>query len=207
MVPSDFAKMTIAQKQEIKSGIMKQGAKSESPASLIQSLHKLRKEINPTYVAKLTDYWMDDTRYPKLHITSEIKSSDGPGMWTQEIVFLSPLISERQTAGTMAMPVKTGGGRMLDGEYWFLSPLPVITPIKCRCSCPDFRHTFSWEDFDVNSLSGRRLQYLKTGNRPERNPDHHAGICKHLGSLIHLLQSQTDVLEKSPVLRARSMFY
>ncbi len=206
MLPSEFAQLDANKQRDVRNAIRAQGSKSSTPVELIRSLHRLRKEINPSHQAQIVDYWMDDTQAPKLNIMSEVRSLSSDGKWHQEVVFLNPNIQASHAPRMLQLPVKDKSGRVVPGEVWFMPPMSVNTPIKVRCSCPDFQHTFSWEDYDVNSLKGRRIQYLSSGNRPPRNPDHHPGICKHIGALLYLLQSSTDVMEKSPRLRDRSMF-
>lgn len=209
MVPSDFRKLSQAQQREVHNGIRRQGVGSESPLGLIQSLNKYRdpRRVNATYNARIVNYWMDDTNYPKFHVESEILSSDGGNAWKQEIVFLSPDISVTPASNRLGIPVKTKNGKSeLPDEVWWMKTLPIDTPIKVRCSCPDFQHSFSWEDYDVGSLKGRRIQYLSTGTRAPRNPEHHHGVCKHLGSLLNVLQRSTNVIVKSPQLRPSALY-
>lgn len=208
MLPSEFLNLDPTAKREIRNGIRAQGSGVGSPLQLIEQLMKLRKTVNSTYLANIVDYWIDDTKYPKLHITSEITSQDGDGKWVQEIIFVSPPIQATGGPGMLGLPVKDKTGKVIPGEVWWMYPMPVTTPVKVRCSCPDFQHTFSWEDFDIKSLKGRRIQYLRSAGstRPPRNPDHFAGVCKHLGSLLYVLQRSTNVLEKTPQLRSGSMF-
>lgn len=207
MLPSEYLKLNQSQQSAVLSGVRRQGDKSASPMSLIQSLNKFRSpdKVNSTYVARIQDYYVDTTNFPKLHIKSQILNSGGDGVWTQEIVFLSPDLSPLPSPKRLGIRIKNDKGQDL-GEMWYLGTMPVTTPVKVRCSCPDFRHTFSWEDYDVNSLKGRKLSYLSSGTRAPRNPDSIPGICKHLGSLINVIQKSTDLLQKSPTLRPASLY-
>ena len=55
------------------------------------------------------------------------------------------------------------------------------TPVQVRCTCPDFRFVWSWWDNSVQSLLGPPKRYTrKTTTRPEANPPHAPGLCKHL---------------------------
>lgn len=207
MLPSYFARLTVSEQLEVRNGIRNQGRNSSNPLELVRSLYRLRTEINPARIANITNYWIDDTKYPKLHIESECTSTEGDSKWHQEVTFLSPELSINANPRQLKIPVRDKSGRFIDGEYWFLTPLPVNCPVKLRCSCPDFQHTFMWEDYDVNSLKGQRISYLSTGSRAPRNPDHHSGICKHLGALLYILQTKTDVMVKSPQLRPGNLYY
>lgn len=72
--------------------------------------------------------------------------------------------------------------------------------VKVRCSCPDFYFTFSWQDWNQGALFGSKpKRYIRKtiwnplapeGQRgyPPRNPDNHAGMCKHAYNAIQLIQ-------------------
>lgn len=206
MLPSEYFNLSDRDKMAFKSRLLSAGKDSQSPKGLISELTRLRKDINTTYLAEVTDYWIDDTQTPKLTVSSQITSQEGDNKWVQEIQFLSPPISAAPAPGMIRMRVKDKNGRVIDGEYWYMTPMAHDTPIKCRCSCPDFRFTFMWEDHSVGSLKGRRLNYLSTGKYPPRNPLNVPGICKHLGSLLYVIQTRTDLLDKTPLLRPSRLY-
>lgn len=65
---------------------------------------------------------------------------------------------------------------------WF-KKLTMGQDIRLRCSCPDFRWRFSWEDLEVKALYGPKAPPYTPPN-PERyrgpaNPSGLPGLCKH----------------------------
>lgn len=55
--------------------------------------------------------------------------------------------------------------------------------VRVRCSCKDFRFRFAWEDKAVQALyGGRPARYTRKpgSTRPEVNPQHIPGMCKHI---------------------------
>lgn len=84
------------------------------------------------------------------------------------------------------------GYRLLNykGEnYYYLPPDLNNNPIKIKCSCPDFRYTFSYQDEKAKSMVGQTpIYHRKTTTRPPRNPDDVTGVCKHLWSFITALK-------------------
>ncbi len=76
------------------------------------------------------------------------------------------------------------------GEPFFMSPLSEgQNPVQVRCTCPWFRFAFAHWDKQSKALSGPAFAaYIrKTTTRPEVNPSHLPGICKHLISLFDKL--------------------
>jgi hypothetical protein len=56
------------------------------------------------------------------------------------------------------------------------------TPIRVRCSCRDYYFTYEWYNKRSGALAGgpHSVYTRKTATRPERNPAHLPGMCKHL---------------------------
>lgn len=54
--------------------------------------------------------------------------------------------------------------------------------VRVRCSCQDFYFCYSYWNKQNKALAGGlvRPYQRKTTNRPERNPHHIPGVCKHL---------------------------
>lgn len=60
-------------------------------------------------------------------------------------------------------------------------PIPSHSPLRVRCSCPDFRWRFSWENHREDSLWGVKAPaYLPVSDRGPANPSKLPGLCKHL---------------------------
>lgn len=70
-------------------------------------------------------------------------------------------------------------------------------PVEIRCTCKDHYFRFWWWDDKTKSHFGRKFpKYVrKTDTRPEVNPGHHSGFCKHLYSLVLKLE-QEGLLKK-----------
>lgn len=70
-----------------------------------------------------------------------------------------------------------------DGSsYYIKSFLTSETDVKVSCTCMDFHYRFAMWNFSKDSLYGEKPEpyQRKTTNRPEVNPTHSAGVCKHL---------------------------
>jgi hypothetical protein len=66
-----------------------------------------------------------------------------------------------------------------------------MTPVRIRCSCLAFKFYFSYWNLKRGVLEGRPFPPYrrKTTWRPEKNPVHKAGMCKHLFQMtINLAQ-------------------
>ncbi len=66
------------------------------------------------------------------------------------------------------------------------------------CKCPDSRFTWEKEDADVKALIGNWRRYTRVtppSGRPERNPTHSPGICKHIMYLLKMLKRQDYIKE------------
>ena len=77
------------------------------------------------------------------------------------------------------------------GKTAYMSPVSESgNPVQLRCQCPDFRHTYAHWDRKEKALSGSPFPFYqrKTENRPERNPQHRPGVCKHLVGLFERLR-------------------
>lgn len=64
--------------------------------------------------------------------------------------------------------------------------------VKVRCNCLDFYFRFANWNFNDSSIVGRApIPYRrKTTTRPEVNPDHVPGMCKHLLKLMDRMRSE-----------------
>ncbi|QPB08509.1 SWIM-type zinc finger protein [Vibrio phage Va2] len=148
---------------------------------LLDSLYKFRKKknIRSTGVAEILEVRPSKTKVPYLIIHAQVR---GTKLWQQRLHFPSVRISEVPAPG-FEIPIKDKKG------YTFYCPrLTENTTVLLRCSCPDFRFTFMYPDYDKKSLQGRRIPYQrKTTTRPPRNPDDIPGVCKHLIAVFNKL--------------------
>lgn len=63
--------------------------------------------------------------------------------------------------------------------------------VQARCSCSDYRFTWSFYNDQAGSNLGKVEPYVrKTTTRPERNPQHAPGLCKHLLEMVDVLRSR-----------------
>jgi hypothetical protein len=76
-----------------------------------------------------------------------------------------------------------------DEKYYVQRPT-LHTNCTVRCSCPDFYFTWSYWNFKNKALFGNlpKKYVRKTTTRPERNPKHVPGICKHIFQLQSYLR-------------------
>jgi hypothetical protein len=108
-----------------------------------------------------------------------------------------------------------------DSLVWYKPPTPTSS-VKMRCTCPDFRHSFSHQLADAGSLAvGKPTGYFrvtpaingpkdkdKTFERPNRpknpnpfghdfvNPKDEVGFCKHIFRFLQVLKTDGKFKEK-----------
>jgi hypothetical protein len=68
------------------------------------------------------------------------------------------------------------------GEKFYFELPTLQNECTVRCSCKDFYFTWMWPDKTHKVLFGNlgKPYVRKTTTRPPRNPDHIAGMCKHI---------------------------
>lgn len=78
------------------------------------------------------------------------------------------------------------------GDVKYMKPFSSSGRVQCRCSCDDFYYTYWYYDKQNKALVGPAMKpYIrKTTNRPERNPAHVPGMCKHLRTLVKKLSKE-----------------
>ena len=75
-----------------------------------------------------------------------------------------------------------------------MSPSAVgdFHPVSVNCDCQEFR--FSWAEYNKKQkalIGGKVKPYTrKTTTRPDRNPLHTPGVCKHIFALLKALESE-----------------
>lgn len=177
------SKSTVADREKAKraQAAARSKIKSWSIRKLIVAMKAYRKEIKETGKAEILDLKLSKTASPYLIINSQVR---GTKLWQQTIHFPATVVSDVPSEVT---PFQIDMGH---GNYKYIAQLTADDPVLLRCNCPDYRHSFSWENHDVKSLQGKRIPYQRVpgSNRPPRNPDHIPGICKHLRAVIYDLQ-------------------
>lgn len=84
----------------------------------------------------------------------------------------------------------------VDGKTYYIQPIDLNNHnVKVRCNCLDFYHRFAHYNHSDKSIVGRApVPYQrKTTTRPEVNPDHVPGMCKHLIKVVERLRTQRIV--------------
>lgn len=75
-------------------------------------------------------------------------------------------------------------------DYWTQKPDLYKTPVRIRCSCPDYRFTFSYYNWKGEAQFGPKPKsYKPKTDRAPRNPGHHIGYCHHVADTISLLRT------------------
>ena len=85
-------------------------------------------------------------------------------------------------------------------KVYFSTPTIRHNAVSMKCVCKDFRHRFSHQLADVDTLIGAPLPYdRKTPQWPEGNPYANAtdkqGFCKHVHSMVEYLKSKSLIKE------------
>jgi hypothetical protein len=77
------------------------------------------------------------------------------------------------------------------GKYVDLPRVTGHTPVQCRCTCMDFYMRMAEWDDQHEALYGDPFPryHRKTTTRPEVNPGHIPGLCKHLVGTARYIQS------------------
>ena len=121
-----------------------------------------------------------------------------------EIQFTQIVMAGREAPElTNQTPVLAGKhvGRI---AFW-KTPVIAANPVKLYCSCPDFRHRFSYELDAHDALIGKTMPYTRetlpwqadgSGGYPYANALGKVGICKHVYSLIIHLKARKLITER-----------
>lgn len=119
----------------------------------------------------------------------DFKVQNSPGVKTKKI-FATIRSQERPVAYTMILEFNG-----LEDPENTIVDLDTVK-FKCRCSCHNFYFMWGYWDKQVGALSGpNQKKYVrKTTTRPEVNPKHLPGMCKHIVRL--LISMRTDKLVK-----------
>ena len=98
------------------------------------------------------------------------------------------------------MPVFSGANVKItssDGTEHSITPVTLnVTNVGCYCECSDYQHRFAHFNIQNGCHIGPPPQdYIrKTDTRPEVNPLHVPGLCKHLLKVVETLQEKRILL-------------
>lgn len=82
------------------------------------------------------------------------------------------------------------------GLIYYKKPSTDKNPVSLNCSCPDFQHRWAYSLHDHNALVGDPIPYKRvTKTRPEVNPKHLMGFCKHIHSMVMTLKDSGTITE------------
>lgn len=105
---------------------------------------------------------------------------------------------------TFDQKVVSGSGKNKITKY---HKIPSIqnNPVAVRCQCKDFQHRFSWPLSKLKGLIGAPISYTRktdpwnkkgTGGHPSVNSTKKLGICKHINSVLNVLNSEGMIKER-----------
>lgn len=124
-----------------------------------------------------------------LHIRSIVNGSSGQQYQTA-IQLLNVVFKNAGDDGAVELTAT-------DGKKYYIEPIALNDHnAKVRCNCLDFYHRFAHYNHTDKSIVGRApVPYQrKTTTRPEVNPDHVPGMCKHLLKTVAILQQRRLVI-------------
>ena len=157
---------------------------------LIKGALKLRKK-EPKFknlkIAKLRI--VPQVNKESFFINTWVTGSTGSIQYKTSIMF-EDITSERLNRGEKClkgfMKIRSPKKKL----YCVEKPTMSKTKVKVRCSCEDFFFTYAFWNKGKDGLYGGPLKPYKrkTTDRPERNPKHVPGMCKHLFKLVDELR-------------------
>lgn len=129
-------------------------------------------DIIPNRVAKLITF--------RFRVKSVTKISEGYNVWIQ---FYNVEFSDNPTSSNCAKIIDKETKQPLYFEKISLTNNKMKNYVRVRCSCADFKFRFAWEDKAAQALFGgppAKYKRKPGSNRPEVNPEHIPGMCKHI---------------------------
>jgi hypothetical protein len=115
----------------------------------------------------------------KFHVESEVEDKT----YQVDVVFTKPTVVAKRTTGYKK--IESGGV-----VYWVRPFEQKKSPVQVRCSCTDYRFTWYWWNKKNDAHTGKDFPaYTPTGDRPERNPLHVPGVCKHILGAFNVLRN------------------
>lgn len=128
--------------------------------------------ITPNTSAKLITF--------RFRVKSVSNANEGYNTWLQ---FYNIEYSDHPLSSTSIKIIEKETGKPLYFERISLTDTRKKNFVRVRCGCQDFRFRFSWEDRANKCLYGGVPKSYKRkpgSTRPEVNPKHIPGICKHI---------------------------
>ena len=121
-----------------------------------------------------------------LKIGSNTTSNNGHDYWTTVVIDNVTYIGDEDDVFNAF--TFTGN----DGTEYKVNKIPRNANVKVNCSCLDFYYRFAvWDDRHKALDGSPPPPYIrKTQTRPEVNPMHSPGMCKHVISLMGNLRTQ-----------------
>lgn len=125
----------------------------------------------------------------RFRIKSSSNKNEGYNTWLQ---FYGIQFSDTPQSSNSVKIIRKDTGKPLYFEKISLTNASKKNFVRVRCGCKDFEFRFAWEDLAKDALyGGRPRSYTRKpgSNRPEVNPEHYPGICKHLYWAARSLES------------------
>lgn len=107
------------------------------------------------------------------------------------IQFYNVEFSDHPLSSTSIKIIDKDTGKPLYFERISLTDKNKKNFVRVRCGCSDFRFRFAWEDRAVNALWGgvpKGYTPVPGSKRPPVNPEHLAGMCKHVYACAKAIQ-------------------
>lgn len=114
----------------------------------------------------------------ELTINSRTRSSNSGNAHVQQIILYNVEYAEPDTPGSTQLP---------DTEVAIKPYRLTADTSRVACDCMDFRFRFANHNHNDDSLAGNpppAYQRVPGSNRPEANPSHLPGMCKHLMRVV-----------------------
>ena len=153
--------------------------------NIVNSFPTTKKRHNATNEVNITNIqYIPYLGTKMLHIKSTTQSNGHN--YHQSMQFMRVSFEKVNTASNVSF---TGS----DGQEYHVQPIILTNHnVKVRCNCLDFYYRFAAWNFSDNSIVGRAPipYHRKTTTRPEVNPDHVPGMCKHLLKVVDRMRSE-----------------
>lgn len=120
-----------------------------------------------------------------LSVNAQSLNTDKGSHYDTNMVFRDVKYSPTQTGTTEPFTAS-------DGTEYYVERLNMQrSQVQVSCNCLDFYWTFAtWNSADNSLIGAAPDPYVKTGNRPPRNPSQTPGLCKHLYAVGAAIQKE-----------------
>lgn len=161
-------------------------AQLQNKTQLVQPASKARQNaVAPLQVKSLVLVAMRGQRDDG-HLKAEAKVLSGPTTYDSTILFYDVVYEDEDRPDNITF---TGS----DKQEYHVEPIQLgRNNVEVRCTCLDFYFTFSAWNTNDKALYGEPAEpYVrKTTTRPERNPTHQSGMCKHILAVVKELRNE-----------------